>query len=103
MAEIHPLAFIIVGIVVTIVSVFVGLTFFIYAGVILMAWGLGKASFKRLKEPRELKRTGPVPTQEPIRVEHPGQVHYVHCRRCGNRVRPTDQFCSRCGSRRSQA
>jgi hypothetical protein len=98
MAEIHPLAFIIVGMVVTTVSAFVGLTFFMYAGIIFMVWGIGKISFKKLTEPKVLKRTGYVHKEVGPAPEH----YYVHCTRCGHRVRPADAFCPSCGLRRSR-
>jgi uncharacterized paraquat-inducible protein A len=91
MAEIPAAAYIVVGIVMAVASIALGLTFFIYVGLIFLVWGLGKLSYRRLGNKGE-------PVHAPKIQTH--RQHIVRCPHCQNIVHLNDNFCSRCGARK---
>lgn len=106
MAEIHAAAWIIIGIIVTIVSFALQLTFFQYLGIIFIVWGLGKLSYRRLSKTdaavsralslKPLLYSAPqAPMHHQMR-----QGHSLRCPHCGTMVKEHDNFCPRCGARR---
>jgi len=80
MTSISPLAFIIIGTIVTITSLLVdGIRAFAFVGAGLILWGMGR--FVLDKNEKKIDT----------------QLRFVHCPYCKNIVRPTDNFCSNCG------
>jgi len=77
MADISPIAFIIIGLIVSVVSFFTKLYLFIVVGVCFILWGI----FKLLKKPKKKH------------IIHTN----THCPRCRFQISPHDNFCRHCG------
>jgi hypothetical protein len=116
MAEIPSAAYIVIGLVVTIVSFVMGLTFFIYVGIIMVVWGLGKLSYRKLKAPKPAQIEKQSPVIQPHRAyqgahqsAHQTAGHHarytadVRCPHCGSAVASNHNFCGSCGARRIRA
>jgi hypothetical protein len=112
MADIPAAVYILVGLVVTIASIFIAprgaddrpLIFFIYIGIIMMVWGLGKYGYRKVTAPKKVLPTKQVPIQpHRAQVVHHHAHHAERCPHCGNTVAPHDNFCGRCGARRIRA
>ncbi len=90
MAEIPATAFLIIGAVVAIISLFVkSIFFFVYVGAGFMLYGGGKILYARLKN-----------KDAPKKAQHhaPHQSRQRLCPYCNRQVRPHDNFCANCGA-----
>ena len=92
MAEIHGLAYIIIGVFITAFSLYIGnktgitkLIIFIITGIVMIIICIIKLITKRTAKKQEVK------------PHHVASVKY--CSRCGNRLRKEDNFCYKCGHR----
>lgn len=118
MASIHGMWFVLIGLVVTIVSFFNELIgdgetsyiIFIFVGVGFVIYGGGKLLFYKSKTPTKGTSRG-VPSQnvaedKPQMVNPTAQKYQSQeqqqkillCKKCGNRIRIHDNFCSHCGA-----
>ena len=94
MAKIHWLAYVIVGLVVSIISWkfnYQKLIFFFYIGLIFILVGIVKLIFNLMKKEKKAEHK----TQQINQQAH----HIKYCTQCGNQLRTHDRFCSRCGRR----
>ena len=111
MAKIHGLAYILIGLFISIFSYKVNyekLVFFYYLGYIFIFVGILKLIFslmkrkssktKELHHKEEHKHQSATMHKENINSMH-RQQQYKYCNNCRNVVRITDKFCSRCGAR----
>ena len=92
MTEIPGIVWLIVGIMITLVSLWLGnknIILFIIAGGVMVLVGLLKMVVKR-KEKKEMK-AAERPQQQPQSVKY--------CHKCGTALMAIDQFCHNCGSR----
>jgi hypothetical protein len=97
MAALNPVIYLVVGLMVTIVSVIMGLNAFIYLGLIFMVWGIARLSWNKVAAKRQKRATD---APEAIVSKPTHHIQHVYCPHCGNMVKHNDNFCSRCGARR---
>ncbi len=93
MAKIHAIVYLILGAVISYVSLRIGSTFtvFFYIGLVFLGVGIAKLLIGFLLKKKETK-----PEKQSIRVTQP---LWAHCPRCRSQVRTSDFFCWRCGNR----
>ena len=115
MAGIHWIVWLVVGAGVAVASQLIGgnLSIFLYIGLLFLVVGIFKLIVRYITTPKEsraesqeMKREMPLPYQQqwhaykqPAATAVP-QQQFVYCARCGNPMRASDYFCSRCGTRR---
>ncbi|MGM5481994.1 MAG: zinc-ribbon domain-containing protein [Nanobdellota archaeon] len=106
MASINGYWFIIIGLIVTTVSLFNDdLEIFIYIGIIFLLYGVGKCGLRFLKKEKKTKaQKEQKPSQEQATQHHPQQNNHQHkqiyfCKNCGKRLTIHDNFCPHCGIR----
>jgi uncharacterized paraquat-inducible protein A len=93
MAPLNPILITVIGLVVTLTSLFIPhLEFFIYVGVAIFIYGVIRLYILGIRREKERKQ----------RIQHyhsppsmPSQTH--RCPKCNTLARPHDNFCSRCG------
>ena len=93
MVKIHGIAYILIGIFISIVSYSINiknLYIFFYGGMFFIAYGVAKIVIKFI--------TGQKEQQKPQSMQKTHQS-YKKCHRCGNIAKLTDRFCSKCGTK----
>ncbi len=94
MPKIHGLAYIAVGLFVSLLSLkldYEKLFLFFYAGLAFVFIGIMKLIFNLVKSKSNKKEM----------PHHQAQTH-KYCPKCGNALRLNDRFCNRCGARIGQ-
>ncbi len=98
MAKIHWIIYIVIGLFVSILSWrlnYEKLIFFFYVGLFFILVGIIKLLISLINRKTSKKEIV-------HKVQHQTPKNYQrfkHCRRCGNIVRISDSFCSKCGTR----
>jgi len=96
MAKVHGIAYLIIGIMISGFSYYIGQTkeefkLFIYVGLLMIIIGIIKLAAKGIKSKKETKKH--------LHPHHtPSQA--VYCPKCGAALKATDNFCYKCGNRR---
>ncbi len=125
MAKIHGLIFILIGAIITLISYFMGMYFFMFFGGLFMLWGILKLLYSRLTRQKAgtmyrtqaqhhshsvHNTTHPHHHAAPQHGQHMhhSQQHPQHvmqhrepynrlCTVCGTTLRPADRYCPGCG------
>ena len=94
--KIHAIIYLIIGAVISYVSLRIGstFTFFFYVGLVFIGIGVAKLLIGFLLKKKESKSEKK--NEAPMRVSPP---LWKHCSRCKSQVRTVDFFCWRCGTR----
>lgn len=107
MAKIHGLAYLMLGIMISGLSYYIGQTkegfkIFIYAGLLMIITGVIKLATAWARSRKEETAKQHI-TQKHIthhQTTHPySHQRALYCPRCGTALNPTDNFCYNCGNR----
>lgn len=106
MAKIHGFIYIVIGLFIVLASWKINLNaliFFFYVGwifvligIIKLVLGFGKNRDTKSPQQKIQHRNLAQPHQS---LQHQQKHHYKRCHRCGNVMRLSDRFCSKCGLR----